>query len=96
MQRGGHGAVIGHLARISESVCCGRRLHLDQRIARIGPGMADRDPFDPKRSSACRDAIENLRQNQAVDNMAADFDLFDVPIGGGGCLVRRHDPILRF
>ena len=51
--------------------------HLDQGIARIVPGLADRDLDDAKRPAAGHDRIQNLRQNQAVDNVAGDFHFLD-------------------
>ena len=57
------------------------------RVAGIVPRLADRDVLDAKRAAAGRDRVEHLRQNEAVDDMAGDFDLFDDGIFGGHGLV---------
>ena len=49
----------------------------DHGIARIVAGLADRDLRDAKRAAAGRDRVEHLGQDQAVDDVAGDFDLFD-------------------
>ena len=78
-----HGPMIGDLRDNGRQ--CRRRagLDFDQRIARIVPRLADRDPLDAKRPAAGRDQIENLRQNQAIDNVAAQLDFLDETIGIG-------------
>ena len=63
-------------ARIRSSTVLVVRPNLDQGVARIVPGLADGDLLDPERAAVARDAVEDLRQDQAVDDVAADLDVF--------------------
>ncbi len=60
-------------ARISASSVGRLGPHFDQRKAGIGARLADRDLLDPKRPAAGRDQVEDLGQDQAVDDVAANF-----------------------
>ena len=51
--------------------------HLDAGIARIVTLLADVDLDNPKLSAASYHAVQNVRKQQAVNNVARDFDFFD-------------------
>ena len=50
---------------------------LDQGVARVVAGLADGDLLDLKRAAVAENAVQDLGQDQAVDDMAANFDFFD-------------------
>ena len=54
----------------------------DHGGAGVVAGLADRDVLDPKLAAGGGDRVEHFRQDQAVDDVAADFDVFDDGIVG--------------
>ena len=48
----------------------------EQGVARIVPRLADRDALDAKRAAVVENAVEDLRQHEAVDDVSLDLDLF--------------------
>ena len=54
----------------------------DHGVAGVVPRLANGDVRDPELAAIRGDGIENLGQNQAIDDMAADFDFFDDGILG--------------
>src|SRR4051812_46460344 len=54
--------------------------------------LANGDARNAKLAAVGRDSVEDLGQNQAVDNMAGDFDLFDDGIFGSHVLVFAGGP----
>ncbi len=74
------GTVVGNLGQNSFQVRRVAGPNLDQRVARIGPGLADRDFLDAEGAAARGDAVEDLRQDQTVDDMAADLHVFHVDL----------------
>ena len=55
--------------------------NLHQRVADIVTGLADRDVLNAELSAALSYAVEDPRQDQAVDNVPADFDVLDELFG---------------
>ena len=43
--------------------------------------LSDRDVFDVKLATATGNAVKNLWKKKAVDDMTADFNFFNGPIG---------------
>ena len=67
---GRHGPVVGDLRQDLGQQLAGRAARTSiRRIAGIVAGLADRDLLDAKRAAAGRDQIEDLRQDQAVDDV---------------------------
>ena len=83
LQRRRHRAVVGDLRENFLQRLGGRCADLDERVARVVARLADGDLLDPKRAAAGRDQVENLRQNEAVDDVAVDFDVLDRFDGSG-------------
>ena len=50
--------------------------NFQQGMAGIVPRLPDRDLLDLEAAAAAGDGIKNFGQDQAIDDMAADFDLF--------------------
>ena len=72
-----HRAVVGDLGQNSLHQLRRGGADFDHRVARIVAGLADRDLGDAKLAAAGRDRVQHLGQDEAVDDMAGDFDLFD-------------------
>ena len=53
------------------------RLDGDAGVARIDPPRADLALANLERSADLQDPIQDLRQDQGIDDMAANLDLFD-------------------
>jgi hypothetical protein len=87
--RGGNGAVVADLAKNLGQFGFAAGRHLNQRIAGIRAQAADRNLFDGKRAAEAGNEIEDFGQNQAVNDVAANFDVLD-PSGPGGGLGRIH------
>jgi hypothetical protein len=68
-------------------------LHLDERVARVVPRLADRDVQDAERAAMGRDRVQHFGQDQAVDDVAGDLHFLDVERAGLGRRDRfgRHD-----
>ena len=78
------GNLIGDVGQDLLEAIGGRRPHFDQGIAGIAAVVADRDLLDAEGAAGGGDEVENFGEQQAIDDMAADFDLFDMTIGGSG------------
>ena len=57
--------------------------HPQLGVARIIARVPTRISRISKRPSSCHDLIKHLGQDQAVDDVADDFDVFDVGRGAG-------------
>jgi hypothetical protein len=80
----GNGAVIGNLRddRLQGAVAGGA--NLDAGKAGVGAVVPDDDVLDLELAARGRDAVEHLGQDQAVDDVAANLDVFDGgPVVGG-------------
>ncbi len=54
--------------------------NLDDGGTGIVAGLADHDFGDAELAAVCRDRVEDLGQNEAIDDMAGDFHLFDAGV----------------
>ena len=70
------------------------RADFQHRMAGIVPQRADRDVLDRAIAAVGGHDIEDLGQNEAVDDVTADLDLFDER-PSGGVLARRPRRLLR-
>ena len=77
VERSRHGPMIGNLAENFRQRLGRFGTHFQQRVAGIGPALTDRDSLNLKGPATGHDHVENLRQNQAVDDVPANFDFFD-------------------
>jgi hypothetical protein len=64
-----------------------RGANFDDRVAGIMASLADHDVRDAELAAVGGDCVEHLRQNEAIYDMAGDFDLFDDGIFDGHGLV---------
>ena len=73
---GRHRAVVGDLGEdlLQDLFVVGA--DFQQGMAGVVPRLPDRDLLDLETAAAAGDGIENFGQDEAVDDMAADFDLF--------------------
>ena len=75
--RRGDGSMVGDQSKDLVQFLTRLRADLEQRIAGVMPALANRDVLDRKGTARLRDAIQNLRQNQTVNNMSADLYVLD-------------------
>ena len=74
---GWHRAVIGDLRQDLAQRFGRRRALRSTGKAGVVAALADRDVLDAENTARRGDDVENLGQDQAVDDVAADFDFFD-------------------
>src|SRR5262249_48787213 len=60
------------------------RPHLDPRVARVVLPLADPDVVENVRATVREDLVQHLGQDQRVDDVAVDLDLFDERGSRGG------------
>lgn len=72
----GHGSVVEQLSQDFVQSITGLGLNLNQGITGIGTILTHVDLLDVKRALHRDDAVKNLRQQQAVDDMPGNFDIF--------------------
>ncbi len=79
--RGGDrgGTVVVDLAEDLLQHFGGRRAHFDPGEAGIGLALADADVLEDVGAAARQDLVEHLGQEQRVDDVALNLDLFDEP-----------------
>ena len=80
------GTVVVDLAEDLLQHFGGRRPHLDAGEAGIGLALADADVLEDVRPAVRQDLVQHLGQEQRIDDVALDLDLFDEP---GRCSARR-------
>ena len=87
----GRGAVLDQVAEDRVELAGGGRPDGDPGVARVDPPRADPALADLERPPHLEDPVEDLRQQQRIDDVAADLDLFH---GRGRLLRRRVLPFL--
>ena len=75
--------MVGNLGKYLLQLCVGLGTDFDQGKAGIGSFLADADILDEERAAARSDAIQDFGQDEAVDYVAADLDVFDGAMLGG-------------
>ena len=75
---GRHGPVVGYLGQDLIEFRSVVGADFDQGMAPIAGRLADLDLLDTKRAAVMGDAVEHLRQNQAVDDVAGKLDVLDL------------------
>jgi hypothetical protein len=85
--RGWDSSMIGDLGEDMSHPLSVGGANFNDCIARVMSGLADRDVRDAELAAVGGDRVEHLGQNEAVDDMAGDFDLFDDGIFGSHSLV---------
>ena len=86
---GRHRAVVGDLGEdfLQDLFLVGA--NFQQGMAGVVPRLPDRDLLDFATAAPAGDGIEDFGQDEAVDDMAADFDLFhELAAAGLGCFPR--------
>ena len=80
---GWHRAVVGDLRQDFFQALFAVSANFQQGMAGVVPRLPDHDLLDFETAAAAGNRIENLGQNEAVDDMAADLDLFHKLPGTG-------------
>ena len=87
LPHGGHGPMVADLLKNLRQPFGRVGLHFHQGEAGIGARLPNRDLLDAKRPAQARDHIEHLGQDQAIDDVALDLDVFNK---GGSCRTGFH------
>ncbi len=79
------GAVVGDLGEDFVELLASGGGDFDEGAAGVGAGLADEDVFEFKRAALGHDLVEDFGQEQAIDDVPAEFDFLDEFGGLVGC-----------